>query len=336
MAKSVVEAFNLFQKDVVNLDSNISSKARASRDWLQEQITQFPEKNLKFPILYPEINIGFGSFARKTKTRPLDDIDLMIGLNANGCSYLEYSWDNIEIYFPDHYDGRLKAYASTVAPSCLSSTRITNAFKEELKSIPQYFSADIKRDGEAATLKLKSYDWKFDIVPCFLTQEDNYGKNYYLIPNRNGGWKKTDPRLDRDRLSATNQNHLGNVLNVIRVLKYWNQEKKVGIHSYLLEAMVMSYYRNKIDHSSNFITDELEMIAPYLEESILCTVVDPKNIQGDINEYDWLKRVKLQEAFNKLYELSNEAIQLERNGEVERSISKWREIFGDNFPVYES
>jgi hypothetical protein len=66
MATTVTGAFNTFQKDIVNLDSSTTINARSSRNWLLEQIAKFPDKNSNFPILYPDINIAFGSFARKT------------------------------------------------------------------------------------------------------------------------------------------------------------------------------------------------------------------------------------------------------------------------------
>lgn len=108
MATTVISAFNDFQKNIVNLDSTTSSTARSSRNWLLDQISKFPENNDNFPNLYPEIDIGFGSFARKTKTRPLDDIDLMVGIKADGCTYYERSWDDIELKFPENYSGKLK------------------------------------------------------------------------------------------------------------------------------------------------------------------------------------------------------------------------------------
>ena len=87
MATTVTGAFNTFQKDIVNLDSSTTINARSSRNWLFEQIVKIPDKNSKFAILYHDINIAFGWFARKTKTRPLEDIDLMVGISADGCYY---------------------------------------------------------------------------------------------------------------------------------------------------------------------------------------------------------------------------------------------------------
>ncbi len=45
------------------------------------------EKDDKFPVSFPAIHIAFGSFARRTKIRPLDDIDLMFGLTGQGATY---------------------------------------------------------------------------------------------------------------------------------------------------------------------------------------------------------------------------------------------------------
>jgi hypothetical protein len=91
MAKTVVEAFNKFMADTVNLDPDRTKKARGSRDWLVGQIGAFPDDDTKFPNIYTEKNIFYGSFSRRTKKRPLDDIDIMICLKADGCTYNEYT-----------------------------------------------------------------------------------------------------------------------------------------------------------------------------------------------------------------------------------------------------
>lgn len=81
MATTVNNAFSEFLKDKVNLDSNESKIARSSRDWLIEQIHKFDSEE-GFPTLYNDKDIFFGSFARRTKLRELDDIDIMIALSA--------------------------------------------------------------------------------------------------------------------------------------------------------------------------------------------------------------------------------------------------------------
>lgn len=336
MSKSIISAFNKFQKDIVNLDPEQNSSARKSRDWLLNKISEFPNNNSSFPVLYNDIDIAFGSFARKTKTRPLDDIDLMVGISADGCYYSENAWDDISICFPDEYNGRLKNYSDAKNSLHLNSTRVNNVFKSELVNIGQYSSADIKRNGEAVTLKLKTYDWNFDIVPCFFTKPDINGNTYYLIPNRNGGWKKTNPKIDRDRLSSVNQKQSGRVLNVIRILKFWKNEKRINIGSYLLEAMILYYYEGKSDNScSEYVDLELVSIFSYLASSVINSVSDPKGIQVDINDIDFLERFSLQNKINEFSKLANDARNFEREGEIDKSIKEWKKVFGDSFPDYD-
>ncbi len=292
MAKTVNEAFDAFMKETVNLDQSRVATARTSRNWLLGKIDSFPENDTTFPFLYSENNLNYGSFERKTKTRPLNDIDMMVCLGADGCTYLETSITDIKIYFPDNYTGRLNSLRHTTSgkENTLSSTRVVNKFVKNLGEVDQYSKAEIKRTGEAATLKLISYEWNFDILPCFITHEALDGRTYYLIPNGNGDWKKTDPRKDRARLTSINQSCNGRVLNIIRALKSWNQRPyKTRISSYLLETMISDYYQNEIHYNregevSSFVDLEVIKVFGYLKNKIYSVVSDPKNIAYDIND----------------------------------------------------
>lgn len=86
MAKTVNEAFAEFIRDVVNLDPDTVTEARQSRDNLLDNIKEF-DGDSDFFKLYWEKRIQFGSFGRGTKCWPLDDIDYMVCLSANGCTY---------------------------------------------------------------------------------------------------------------------------------------------------------------------------------------------------------------------------------------------------------
>ena len=74
MATTVNNAFSEFMKNTINLDSDIVSAARISRDNLLNNISEF-DNNDDFFDLYNGYNVHFGSFARKTMCRELDDID---------------------------------------------------------------------------------------------------------------------------------------------------------------------------------------------------------------------------------------------------------------------
>ncbi len=308
MATTVIQAFNEFLKDIVNLDSDISKTARSSRDWLLGQISNFNDKDNTFPQLYSDINIHFGSFARKTKIRELDDIDLMVGLTGQGSTYAEYT-DKIEITVADDAKELLNLCHDNT--NKLNSKKVINKFVSACSNIPQYSNADIKRNQEAATLQLSSYTWNFDIVPCFMTTANSYGVSYYLIPD-------------------------GNVLQVIRVMKYWNRRPTMPtMSSYLLETMILNYYEAKTTTASQYVDIELPDVIAYIHNNIMYDVSDPKNIQGNINQLTYDEKTKIKNKANSDYYKAVDARQLEQDKDMKGSINKWREIFGDFFPKYE-
>ncbi|NEP00951.1 MAG: nucleotidyltransferase [Symploca sp. SIO2E9] len=333
MSRTVNAAFNTFLKEYVNLDPDQTKLAIKSRDWLLEQIQLFPPKDISFPRLFSEKHILFGSFARRTKKRELDDIDIMIALHAEGSFYNEYT-DRIEICIPNNAY-QLKAFCHENT-SILNSKKLINKFISSLNIVPQYENAEIKRNLEAATLKLKSYPWNFDIVPCFFTQKDRCDRDYYLIPDGNGHWKKTDPRIDKNRVIDVCQLHNRNVLHVIRLMKYWNRRRTMpSMSSYLLENMILDmYFRDGYIKASEYVDLEVTKVLRYIKNNIFYPVNDPKNIQGNINTLNYEEKNKVQTRAGIDYTKALKARKLEGEGNHKLSIAKWSEIFGQNFPTY--
>lgn len=154
----------------------------------------------------------------------------------------------------------------------LNSTKVINRFISKLSGLKDYKKAEMHKNHEAATLQLKSYTWNFDIVPCFYTDA-----NYYLIPDGTGNWKKTDPRIDNEHTTSTNQKHKGNLLELIRLVKYWNNLKiTLKIGSYLLECMILNRYENIQTPYKWWIDLEFRDTIKYLSFVILDDVKDPK------------------------------------------------------------
>lgn len=332
MAITTKSAFNQFMKDVVNVDSIISSSARSSRDWLYSKLKEFPNSSDDFPLIYGEQNIAYGSFARKTKIKPLDDIDLISCMSAEGAYYFSNNSGSYTVVSKENT--RLSKYCHTDSDQ-VNSIRILNRYIKELKTVPQYSKAEINRRYEAAVLNLSSYEWSFDVVPAFFTAEDLLGKTYYLMPDGNGHWKKTDPRKDRNRLSSINQNHNGNVLNVIRLVKYWNTYRlKVGVSSYLIETMVANFYNNTTQKAGSDVHLEFKRIMHNLMTSIYLDVQDPKEIDGNINGLSFDKKSRVSSQARNDYDNSALAISYENEGKQEASINQWTSILGNAFPAY--
>jgi hypothetical protein len=328
MANSVNSAFSEFNKNIVNLDIDRTKIARASRDWLLDQLTRLPLKVDDFPRLFDGMHIKFGSFARNTKIRPLDDIDLILTFSAESSKY----WTGT---FGKHYLLTVPENAKYLRKLCgdngyLNSKKLINKLIYSLREIDQYSSAEIHRNQESATLNLKSYEWIFDIVPAFYTDT-----RYFLIPDGNGAWKATDPRIDQDRVTEVNNMHKGNILQIIRTLKFWNKRPTMPtIPPYLFENIILDYYEKRTE-ITEFIDFNIRDFWYYLRNAIYNDINDPKGFQGNLNNISFVDKIKISQKALDSYTIANEAIRLEtQNHNIEKSINKWREIFGESFPKY--
>lgn len=327
MATTVNGAFTEFNRDYVNLDSERTKTARKSRDWLIGQLNNLPTKIYDFPTLYTEKHIKFGSFARNTKIRPLDDIDLILTFKAAGATYTEY------VYGKEYFIN-VPESATYLRPLCdngiLNSRKLINKLVNGLSEIEHYKQADIHRRQEAATLSLTSYEWNFDIVPAFFTTDD-----FYLIPDGNGNWKATDPRVDQTNVSSVNQKHNGKILQIIRTLKYWQRRASMPtLSSYLFEVIILNYFDNKTE-VSEWIDVNLINFWAHFENAIYQPVADPKGFQGNLNQLSFDEMCKVSEKAKSTKEKALEAYNAEIDEKNQsKAISKWREIFGSDFPQY--
>lgn len=331
MATTVNNAFSEFMTDSVNLDKDVVTKARDSRDNLLSNISEFGNSDGFFDLCQ-NFNVHFGSFSRKTKCRELDDIDLMIGISANGATYNSSDpWDNVHIT-PSITDSAQRACLNF--DGTLNSTKVINKFKNKLVEVREYSRSDIHKSGEAVVLNLTSKVWSFDIVPCFHTVVESNGRSYYLIPNGKGNWKKTDPSKDRDHVTNSNQAKDGRLLELVRLTKKWNKVKKATtIPSYLLETMVVNY-TDSVSELDAYIDLRFINVLKYISNYMLASIYDLKGIQGNINTLSPEDRLLLQSKAHTDYLKACTAQYYERNGMQKDAINKWREILGGDFPTY--
>ena len=327
MATTVDDAFRDFMRDKVNLVTSTTSTARTSRDNLIRNIEGFSGEEDFFNI-YSDRNLLFGSFGRNTKIRELDDIDLMICISADGSR--TYSDDSDCIHITGNDDDRRNGLMID-GTSYLNSTKVINRFVSKLSDLSDYEKAVLHKNHEAATLKMKSYTWNFDIVPCFYTTG-----GFYLIPDGKGNWKKTDPRIDNNRTITINQKHNGKLLNLIRLVKYWNNRKvTLKMNSYMLECMILNRYEMLETPNHWWIDLQFRDTLKYLSTAIFARVDDPKRMQGDLNTFSWEERKKIGDALSIAHEKAVEAIDFEVNKmDQKNAITKWQEVLGTAFPNY--
>lgn len=327
MASTVNMAFEEFMTEYVRLDPTQTTTARSSRDNLISNLNEFSGDD-DFFVLINDYHLKYGSFARRTKIRPLDDIDLMIGISGEGLRTYTRSGS---IFYINGSEGDRISGLLTDNTNYLNSTKVINRFIKKLEHLNDYSKADIHKKQEAVTLQLKSYTWNFDIVPCFYMDIEKY-----LIPDGSGNWKETDPRIDNQRTTDINQNHNGKLLDIIRLMKYWNNRKvTLAMGSYLLECMILEIYEKKAKKECYYIDLEFRDLLGDLSNRILYDVNDPKGIQGNLNDFSTNDRLKISDALNTAYKNANDASSLELNDENQKgAITKWKTVLGSNFPDY--
>lgn len=329
MSMTVSDAFSKFVQEVVDLDPSKVVAARISVGNLLDNIREFDGKDGFFK-LYKDVDVQFGSFARGTKCRELDDVDIMIGISANGTTYQgDAPVDDITM----HVDGdESQADCVNDGTNVLNSTKVINRFVKKLELTKDYCRSELRKDHEAAVLNLLTKDWSFDIVPCFFTKPESDGRQYYLIPNGNGNWKKTDPRLDLKVLTESDILMGGTLRRLIRLIKRWNRCKTVAtLQSYVLETLMLDL---RISKPTSCDRVRMWYALGHVAAKIFNPILDSKGIQGDLNKLSNAHRAAIRDRALADQCIVGDALNDECAGRHETAINKWRQVFGEDFPAY--
>lgn len=319
-----------FRAELVDLDAEQVKQARRSRDYLIGQIENIASNDATFPRLYGGYK-PFGSFARSTKIRPLNDIDLLLPLNGKGT----------EAHHHQDYTYWLRLTTSTPSLSpyldefgYLNSTKILNKFKSSLLLTQNYKNTPIVRNFEAVVLNLKSYDWSFDIVPAFPIGDGAGGVDYYLMPDGKGEWKRTDPRRDDTAVTEANKRHNKLLLPIIRLIKYWNTYTHASpkIMQYYLETMIINGM--KYEPTVPSIREGVAVSFSRLAAQAIATCADPKGLGPNLSDSEsWDTRWKVSQAATEKAKYAEYALMYEREGNHAKAIYWWGQVF-PNFPPY--
>ncbi len=334
MARTINGALNQLVQDKVNLLKSRTDAGRRSRDHLLDQIKRLNESSTEKLDFAETYNLPFGSFSRRTKIKPLDDIDQMIGLNGRKLVWNEATtYDEAIISIRDPMDKGIWSQLLNDDNS-LSPIKVLNRFKRMLSNMNGYQNPELNRRQQAVTFQMTSNEWNFDLVPCFHTTTD-----VYLIPSGNGNyWMKTDPRKDQVLATQVNQQHNGRVLEIVRLMKYWNKlnGKKSIPSSYLLEVMLLNFYENRSAYwdTCGTLQQEVEKCLQYIKENIYSYVADPKEVEGNINRLDSDVQDKIYARVTQDLENIRYGNYYEDLGEKEQAFEYWEKVFGSFFPVY--
>jgi hypothetical protein len=249
------EEINTVDGAMVNLINTIKVKAN--------------DNKIPKPISY----FMFGSIARKTKIKPLDDVDIMyvVGTAIKQGESENHTLSECSIKF-----GEEKCEPNT---NNISSLILLNDIKAAIKE--SYSKSEVRRNQEVVNVYLASYGVGFDIVPAFIITN----MDYYLIPRGHGfhNWKKTNPAKGMELFNRVNNRHKYLVRDTLKIIKYWFQKKNIVTPgSYHLECVLCYAFDNSI-----LVLDNLKSTLTYAFQNInfnnyLLSCPDPYGPAGDL------------------------------------------------------
>jgi len=272
---------------------------------LQAETVSIRQKNVRAAVENDlDVSDSFlsGSYSRQTLIGPLKqaDVDIIVVLDPK--------------YFYN-YDGKNGGQAGLL-------DLLKRALKKTYPNTP-----DISRNGQAVTIQFA--DFVVDVVPAFSRQGGGY-----LIPNSiTQVWLSTDPKQHVQIWSAENQNHNGDLVPLIKMLKAWNRTTSTFLRSFHLETMVLqilngviiadfpSGVRYVFDKGRDYITKKNPDPAGYGDD-----------VGGYLNTEDKIKNAA--SRFETAYARALKAEDLAFRGYISDAINMWRMVFGDYFPAY--
>ncbi len=333
MSYIVSGALATFRTSTVDLDPAQTRKARTSRDHLVRQVKALAASDAQFPRL-SGAPLHYGSFARRTKVRPLNDIDSMVVLDGSGMSEQTALWQSISIRI-DRPNASLAGFDN--GRGFVSSIQVLNRMKAELAMLSTYSKAIVRRNQQAVVLNLTSYPWNFDLVPA--VGVDGWGTgaiDYYLIPDGTGHWMRTDPRRDQERATRINQQHNNLFLPMVRLAKRWNvagAQMKPQLSSYHIETLAGNVFDGALPIQS--VQDGIVRFFAAAGDQVLVSCPDPKGLGPALDAgMTWDAKRKVRQAMAEAYERLRRAQICECGGNHRDAIYWWGRVFGSSFPSY--
>lgn len=291
---TVTEAFRKFRSKL-----ELTQKEQDDASRRQQEIRKV--MNREFKLVDDFLT---GSYRRWTKTKPLKDVDIF-------CVF--------------HDDERPK-YRDNKHPS------VVLADTEKVLA-GEYGQSNVSRQRRSVTVNFKvnrdeERVMSFDVVPAF-TKSD-----HYEIPDTatTSGWTETNPKVHAEKATAANEAFGGEWKGMVRMAKRWNRESNKPVTpSFLLEVMALQILRPPFggDYPYEFMSF-FATAAGRIDE----TWPDPAGLGPPVSDsMDSFARAAAKEALTRAHHTVREAIELSRGGKNGDALRKYRELFGELFPL---
>ncbi|MBK8915527.1 MAG: nucleotidyltransferase [Phycisphaerales bacterium] len=291
---TVTEAFRKFRSRL-----ELTQKEQDDASRRQKEIREVMNRSFKIAD-----DFLTGSYKRWTKTKPLKDVDIF-------CVF--------------HDDERPK-YRTDKHPSVVL-TDTEKVLAEE------YGRENVSRQRRSVTVKFpvgsdEERVMSFDVVPAFTKS------SHCEIPDTatTKGWTETNPKIHAEKATAANEAFGGEWKGMVRMVKRWNQEKDKPVKpSFLLEVMALQILRPPFggDYPYEFMAF-FATAADRIDE----TWPEPAGLGPPVSDaMTAAERVNAKRMLTQAHHAVREAIEQSRAGRNGDALRKYRDLFGDLFPL---
>jgi hypothetical protein len=248
--QTIDSALDSFLGEEIAIPTNVRQKAATSQIHIRNILSGKEDRDQSFPKFLRTADCDFlgGSFARHTKIWPLDDIDIFVPLDGANLIYLSGSL-RLPFKLASDAGGTFNrlSLAQYTTGGLVDSSKILTVILNALSV--NYPNSEIGIDLHCVNVQTAiaaSTDCDgigFDIVPCFLLKPDNGSENFYLVPDGNGGWMRSNPRKDTDLCLELHRYHDQTLRKAVRLLKYWNKKRlSSAFKSYYIELALLKHF----------------------------------------------------------------------------------------------
>ncbi len=290
---TVEEAFRKFRSRLQLTDKEQKDASRRQKDIRALM-------NEGFRIVHDFLT---GSYKRWTKTKPLKDVDIFCVL----------------------HDELRSKYRANKAPSLvlgdIERILAKEYGKENVKPLRR--SVCVKFTDASDDERVMS----FDVVPAFAK-----GSHYEIPDTSRGDWIETNPRVHEEKATAANAAFSGEWKGMVRMAKSWNRTKDKPVNpSFLLEVMALEILRPPF--GGDFPYEFVAFFATAADR-INEDWADPAGLGPPVSDsMDTAARAAAKRALNEAQYTIREAIELSRAGRNGDALRKYRDLFGDRFPL---
>jgi len=185
-------------------------------------------------------------------------------------------------------------------------------------------------DSPAVVVPFSNGSERHEIIPAdYLGQTS--GANKYDIPDRSGGWMQASPTAHNTWVNSANNRLDKKLKQLIRLIKYWNHVKDVGLRSFYIELRVTEY---AMDEKLIIYKIDVKGALRHLLRKQLAAMQDPQGFSGYFHPCSAAGKPTAVSKTRTALSRAEKASEEEDKGNISAAYFWWDMLFDGKFPAY--